>query len=232
MQFSELTLDPLKRIQDMLRFSIPLQGFRIPFNGFRIPGAAFQSLSVELAFWIPNLNGIPYSLSYILDFKAQDSWFYSPNFPDFGIRNPDSVTWGAFYPEKRFCLLLTVYILVTFMKLMKRMGLCFVLFRIPESEIITSKIKHRHNEPNSFIATSWPAGISWPPRRRIPESLSFCNKEPTRRTRWRASTLRVRTYGSLQARRYEFALSSIFIVIIFLTTYFVKCRRTQQCLNS
>ena len=54
-----------KGIQDSLEFWIPC-------SGFRIDGAGFQSLSVELGFWIPIVSGIPDSLGCILDFKVQD----------------------------------------------------------------------------------------------------------------------------------------------------------------
>ena len=69
-----------KRIQDNL-------GFWIPLRGFRIPGTGFQSLSVELRFWIPIVSGIPDSLSCIPDSKAQDSGFHKQKFLEF--RNPD-----------------------------------------------------------------------------------------------------------------------------------------------
>ena len=61
-------------------------------RGFRIPGNWFQSLWVELGFWIPVVHGIPDSLNCIPDSKAQDSRFHKQNFPGFG--NPDSLTWG------------------------------------------------------------------------------------------------------------------------------------------
>ena len=47
-----------KGIQDSL-------GFWIPRGGFQIPGTVFQSLSVELGFWIPIVSGIPDSISKI-----------------------------------------------------------------------------------------------------------------------------------------------------------------------
>ena len=49
-----------KGIQDGL-------GFWIPRRGFQIPGTGFQSLSVELGFWIPVVGGIQNSLSCIPD---------------------------------------------------------------------------------------------------------------------------------------------------------------------
>ena len=61
-------------------------GFWIPHRGFRILGTGFQSLSVELGFWIPIVSGIPDSLSRIPDSKAQDSGFHEQKFP--GFRNP------------------------------------------------------------------------------------------------------------------------------------------------
>ena len=56
-----------KRIQDSL-------GFWISHRGFRIQDTGFQSLSLELGFWIPIVSGIPDSIS--------------KNFPDSGIRIP------------------------------------------------------------------------------------------------------------------------------------------------
>ena len=47
-----------KGIQDSL-------GFWIPRRGFQIPGTGFQSLSVELGFWIRIVGGIQNSLSCI-----------------------------------------------------------------------------------------------------------------------------------------------------------------------
>ena len=61
-------------------------------RGFQIPDSWFQSLWVELGFWIPVVCGIPDSLSCLPDPKAQDSRFHKQNFPGFG--NPDSLTWG------------------------------------------------------------------------------------------------------------------------------------------
>ena len=48
----------------------------------------FQSLSVELLFWISIVSGIPDSLSCILDSKASISDSTSKNFTDSGIRIP------------------------------------------------------------------------------------------------------------------------------------------------
>ena len=57
-----------------------------------IPGTGFQSLSVELGFWIPIDGEIPDSLSCIADFNAPDSGFQKKKFPEF--RNPDFLIWG------------------------------------------------------------------------------------------------------------------------------------------
>ena len=73
---------PCKEIQDSL-------GFWILRCGFRIPGTGFQSLSVELGFWIPIVSGIPESLSCIPDSKTHDSGFHEQKFPRF--RNLDSL---------------------------------------------------------------------------------------------------------------------------------------------
>ena len=77
---------PHIRIQDIFA------GFWIPHHGFRIPGTGFQSLSVELGFWIPIAGGIPDSLSCIPDSRAQDFGFHKQKFPRF--RNSDSLTLG------------------------------------------------------------------------------------------------------------------------------------------
>ena len=59
-----------------------------------MPGTGFQSLSVEIGFWIPPVSGIPYSLSSIPDSKAQDAgisqskYSLSPVSPNSGIRTP------------------------------------------------------------------------------------------------------------------------------------------------
>ena len=68
--YSQFAIGGSEGIQDSL-------GFWIPYRGFQIPGTGFQSLSVELAFWIPIVNGIPDSLSCIPDSKAQDSRFHA-----------------------------------------------------------------------------------------------------------------------------------------------------------
>ena len=60
-------------------------GFWIPHCGLQIPGTGFQSLSVELGFWIPIISGIPDSLSCIPDSKTQDFRFHKPNCPDSGF---------------------------------------------------------------------------------------------------------------------------------------------------
>ena len=52
-----------KGIQDSL-------GFSILRCKFRIPGTGFQSLLVEVVFWIPNVSGILDFLSCIPDSKA------------------------------------------------------------------------------------------------------------------------------------------------------------------
>ena len=63
-------------------------GSRIPRHGSRIPGTGFQSLSVELGYWIPIVSGIP----EFLDSKAQDIEFHKQKFHRFRI--PHSLTWG------------------------------------------------------------------------------------------------------------------------------------------
>ena len=68
---------PYKGIQDSL-------GFWIPRRGFQIPGTGFQSLSVELGFWIPIFRRIPDSTSTFS--QIPDST--SQNFLHSGIRNP------------------------------------------------------------------------------------------------------------------------------------------------
>ena len=65
-------------------------GFHTVNSGFQVTG--FQSLSMELGFWIPIDCVIPDSLSCILDSKTQDSGFLKQKFPRF--RNPDSLTLG------------------------------------------------------------------------------------------------------------------------------------------
>ena len=60
-------------------------GFWIPRRGFQIPGTGFQSLSVELGFWIPIVSGIPDSMSCIPDSKTRDSGFHKQNFSGFRV---------------------------------------------------------------------------------------------------------------------------------------------------
>ena len=56
-------------------------------SGFRIPGTGFQSLSVELGYWILIVSGIQDSLSCIFwDPKANDSGFHKQNVPGFRIQ--------------------------------------------------------------------------------------------------------------------------------------------------
>ena len=55
---------------------------------FQAEDFGFQSLSVELGFWIPIVSEIPDSMSCILDSEAQDSGFHKQIFPDSGIENP------------------------------------------------------------------------------------------------------------------------------------------------
>ena len=77
-----------------------LVGFWTPRSGFGIPGTVFQSLLVVKAefrithfsflFTVTNGKlisscGIPDSLSFVLDSKAQDSRFHEQNFPGFRI---------------------------------------------------------------------------------------------------------------------------------------------------
>ena len=59
---------------------------------FQAEDFGFQSLSVELGFWIPIVSEIPDSMSSILESKAQDSGFHKQNFPRF--RNWESLTLG------------------------------------------------------------------------------------------------------------------------------------------
>ena len=76
----------LKWIQDSL-------GFWIAYCRFRISGTGFQSLSLEIGFWIPIaiVSGIPDSLSCIPDSKTQYPGFHRQKFP--GFWNPHSLTW-------------------------------------------------------------------------------------------------------------------------------------------
>ena len=60
-------------------------GFWIPRCGFQIPGTVFQSLSVELGFWISLVSGIPDSMSCIPDSKTRDSGFHKQIFPVSGF---------------------------------------------------------------------------------------------------------------------------------------------------
>ena len=71
-------LAPCKEMKDSL-------GLWFPRHGFRIPGIRFQSLLVELGFWISIVSGILDSLRYIPDSKAQNSTFQKQNFPDSGF---------------------------------------------------------------------------------------------------------------------------------------------------
>ena len=80
-------------------------GFWITRFGFRIPGNRFQSLSVDLGFWILIVSGILYSLSWIPDSKSKsfpDSEFHKQNLSTF--RNTDSLT-GANCPINHYFLL-------------------------------------------------------------------------------------------------------------------------------
>ena len=79
------TIVPCKRIQHNLGFWIPLRGL------IRIPGTGFWSLLEELGVRIPIVSGIPDSLSWIPDSKAQDFRFHQKNFSkvlDSRIQNP------------------------------------------------------------------------------------------------------------------------------------------------
>ena len=60
-------------------------------SGFRV----LDSSLCKTGFWIPNLSGIPGSLSCIPDYKAKDTGFHKPKFLRF--RNPDSLTWGEIF---------------------------------------------------------------------------------------------------------------------------------------
>ena len=59
--------------------------FWIPRRRFGIPGTGFQSLFLELRFWIPLVSVILDSLNCISDSKVQDSDFKRKIFPDSGI---------------------------------------------------------------------------------------------------------------------------------------------------
>ena len=67
-------------------------------SGFRIPGTDFQSLSVELGYWILIVSGIQDSLSCIFKIlrpRIPDST--SKMFLDSGFNmQKDSLTWGEF----------------------------------------------------------------------------------------------------------------------------------------
>ena len=79
------TIVPCKRIQHDLGFWIPRRGL------IRIPGTGFWSLYEELGVRIPIVSGVPDSLSWIPDSKAQDSGFHQKNFSkvlDSRIQNP------------------------------------------------------------------------------------------------------------------------------------------------
>ena len=80
--------NPLQRLANTLNTFITsckgiqdIPGFWIPCYWFQIPGSGFQSLSVELGFWIPIASGIPDSLSGIRDSKTKDSGIPKLNFP-------------------------------------------------------------------------------------------------------------------------------------------------------
>ena len=68
---------PFKGIQDSPESGIARRGFRILATGF-------QSLPVERGFWISIVCGIPDSLSYIPDYKAQQN-FPAFRIPEFGF---------------------------------------------------------------------------------------------------------------------------------------------------
>ena len=73
---TRICFGPYKGIQDS-------PAFLIPYRGFRIPAVGFQSLSVELWFWIGIVSGIPDSLSCIPDSTSNfsqipDSGYWIP----------------------------------------------------------------------------------------------------------------------------------------------------------
>ena len=71
------------------RLIAPSKGIQDSFNsGFWIPDTWFQSLSVELRFWIPIFSRIPDSLSCISDCKVQHSLLHKKKF----FRIPDSTS--------------------------------------------------------------------------------------------------------------------------------------------
>ena len=66
-------------------------------SGFQELGG-FQSLKKDPEFRIPVVNGIPHSLSYIPDSKAQDSRFHKKHFPGVQIQET-KISW---IPESGF----------------------------------------------------------------------------------------------------------------------------------
>ena len=60
-------------------------GFWFPRSELWIPGTGSQSLSVKLGFWMSFVTGIPDSLNFTPDSRAQDSRFLKQNFPGFRI---------------------------------------------------------------------------------------------------------------------------------------------------
>ena len=62
---------PCKEIQDSFGVLIPCRGFRIPVTGFQ---------ALKHGFWFSIVSGIPDSLSYIPDIKAQDFGYHKHNF--------------------------------------------------------------------------------------------------------------------------------------------------------
>ena len=82
---------------------------------FWIPVTWFQSLSVELGFWIPILSRIP---SCIPDSNVQDSGFHKQNFPAFPISQEknltDSFTWSDLSCDKYFVIIFCWYFLLIF----------------------------------------------------------------------------------------------------------------------
>ena len=87
---------PCKEIQDSFGVLIPRRGFRIPVTGFQ---------ALKHGFWFSIVSGIPDSLSYIPDIKAQDFGYHKYNFSRIpestsnkfrGFRNPDSLHVASF----------------------------------------------------------------------------------------------------------------------------------------
>ena len=76
----------------------------------------FQSFSVELAFWIPFLSGIPDSLSCILGSKAQDSGFNKQNFPGIRILQAkiSHIPESGFLYVRRYLYILFIFWVVIF----------------------------------------------------------------------------------------------------------------------